>query len=211
MDGYLGMIMLWPMNWAPVNWAICDGGLVTITSNQALYSLLGTVFGGDGRVTFALPDLRGRVPVGMGVGPGLHACELGQRGGVEYNQVQLTIDQLPAHTHDLSGTSGVISESEVDVKIKVSTDEGERPAAQENDYLAQTSQVMGKDVKLYRGDATNSVSISGASGTIPGQTIDITGNVAPTGQGKKIQVPVMQPYLGMNYIICVSGTYPQRP
>jgi len=211
MDGYLGMIMLWPMSWAPRNWAICNGDLVAIANNEALFSLLGTAFGGDGRVTFALPDLRGRVPVGMGVGPGLHERELGQRGGVEYNQVQLTIDQLPAHTHDLTGTSGVIPASEVDVKIRVSTDEGERPAAQENDYLAQTSQVMGKDVKLYRGDATNSVNISGGTGTIPGQTIDITGNVAPTGHGDTIQVPAMQPYLGMNYIICVIGTYPQRP
>ncbi|MBN1343650.1 MAG: tail fiber protein [Phycisphaerae bacterium] len=78
MEAFIGLIIPWPMNWAPQNWLPCDGRLLQIVNYQALFSLIWNQFGGDGRVTFALPDLRGRAPVGAGQGPGLDAVQLAQ-------------------------------------------------------------------------------------------------------------------------------------
>ncbi len=97
MEGVLAVIWMFGGNFAPRNWAFCDGQLLPISQNQALFSLLGTIYGGDGRTTFALPELRGRVPMHAGSGPGLTPRPLGQRGGVE--NVTLTTNQIPSHTH----------------------------------------------------------------------------------------------------------------
>ncbi len=99
----LAEIYIGGMNFAPKGYASCEGQLLAIASNQALFSLLGTTFGGDGRTTFALPDLRGRVPVGQGQGPGLSSRQLGEVSGVE--NVTLLTTNLPAHTHQLSAVS----------------------------------------------------------------------------------------------------------
>ncbi|WP_319641560.1 tail fiber protein [Methanovulcanius yangii] len=99
-EGTLGEVTLFAGNFAPRNWAFCQGQLLPISQNAALFSILGTTYGGDGRTTFALPDLRGRVVVGDGYGPGLSSVRLGQTGGVE--QVTLTTSQLPAHLHGFS-------------------------------------------------------------------------------------------------------------
>lgn len=88
-EGTIAEIRLWAGNFAPVNWAFCDGSLISITQNQALYSLIGNYYGGDGRTNFALPDLRGRVPVGAGMGVGLSNVELAQKFGVEVDDVNL--------------------------------------------------------------------------------------------------------------------------
>lgn len=99
-DPFIGQLALVPYNFAPAGWALCNGQLLPINQNQALFSLLGTTFGGDGKVSFALPDLRGRVPISSGQGPGLEDYNLGQTGGTEH--VTLTVDQLPVHTHPLN-------------------------------------------------------------------------------------------------------------
>lgn len=91
-------------NFAPRGWAFCDGQLLAVSQNDALFSLLGTIYGGDGRTTFGLPDLRGRIPIHAGHGPGLSERRLGSKGGEE--KVALTVNQLPSHTHPLTGTSG---------------------------------------------------------------------------------------------------------
>ena len=80
-DPFIGQIVMFGGNFAPRGWAFCDGQLLSIASNSALFSILGTTYGGDGRTTFGLPDLRSRVPVGEGTGPGLPAIRLGERGG----------------------------------------------------------------------------------------------------------------------------------
>ncbi|MGB3471518.1 MAG: tail fiber protein [Erythrobacter sp.] len=97
MEGYIGAIMLWGPNFAPRNWAFCHGQLLAISSNTALFSLIGTIYGGDGRTTFALPDLQGRVPVGPGNGPGLPNVGQGQKFGAA--STTLTTAQLPSHNH----------------------------------------------------------------------------------------------------------------
>src|SRR5438067_3503009 len=84
-------------NFAPKNWAFCAGQILPIAQNTALFSLIGTTFGGNGQTTFALPDLRGRYPIGAGQGPGLANYDLGQVGGTE--NITLTIGNMPAHSH----------------------------------------------------------------------------------------------------------------
>ena len=101
MDPYLGEIKLVGFNFAPRGWAFCEGQLLPIRQNTALFSLLGTNFGGDGFNTFALPDMRGKAPVHWGPGPGLSDYYLGDTGGEA--AVTLSTDQIPAHTHTLSG------------------------------------------------------------------------------------------------------------
>lgn len=101
MEPFIGMIVQFGGNFAPRGWAFCDGQLLAISSNSALFSILGTTFGGDGRTTFGLPDLRGRVPMHPGNGPGLSPRRLGEKGGVE--TVTLTVNNLPSHSHALRG------------------------------------------------------------------------------------------------------------
>ena len=96
-EAYLGEIRMFGGSYAPQNWAPCDGRLLSIADYDALYYLLGTAYGGDGVSTFGLPDLRGRLPIGMGQGPGLTRRVLGQSLGEE--SVTLTLAQAPAHTH----------------------------------------------------------------------------------------------------------------
>lgn len=98
---FLGMIAMFGFNFAPRGWAFCNGQILPIAQNTALFSLLGTTYGGNGQTTFALPDLRGRVPVGQFQGPGLSDYSLGQVAGSE--TVTLISTQIPAHTHTLNG------------------------------------------------------------------------------------------------------------
>jgi microcystin-dependent protein len=96
----LGEIRLFAGNFAPRNWTFCQGQILSISSNTALFSILGTTYGGNGTTTFALPDLRGRAPIGPGQGPGLSTYVLGQTSGVE--TVTLLQSQMPLHTHTLT-------------------------------------------------------------------------------------------------------------
>ena len=99
-NGYVGEIRMVGFNFAPTNWAQCNGQLLPIAANTALFSILGTTYGGDGRTTFALPDLRGRVPMNHGQGPGLSNVYLGEMSGQE--AVTLTTNELPPHTHTVN-------------------------------------------------------------------------------------------------------------
>ena len=102
-DPFIGEIRLFAGNFAPLNWAFCNGATQAISENDALFSLIGTTYGGDGQQTFNLPDLRGRVPVHQGQGAGLQPYVAGQNGGAE--QVTLTAAQIPAHTHVLQAST----------------------------------------------------------------------------------------------------------
>ena len=99
-DAYIGEIRMVGFNFAPVGWVECNGQILSISQNTALYSLLGTMYGGDGQTTFAVPDLRSRVPVGAGQGTGLSNYTQGSKGG--YETVTLTLNHLPAHTHGIA-------------------------------------------------------------------------------------------------------------
>ena len=107
-EPFLGQITAFGFNYAPRNWAQCNGQLLAISQYQALFSLLGTTYGGDGRTTFGLPDLQGRAALHMGAGPGLTPRTIGEKSGAETNT--LNVNQLPSHTHTFappsSSTSG---------------------------------------------------------------------------------------------------------
>ena len=98
-EPYVGEIRMFAGNFAPRSWALCDGQLLAVAQNDALFSLLGTIYGGDGRTTFGLPDLRGRLPMHMGSGPGLSPRNIGQKQGAE--SVSVGASQVPSHNHDM--------------------------------------------------------------------------------------------------------------
>jgi len=122
---FIGEIQEFAGNFAPRGWAYCDGQLLAISSNTALFSIIGTIYGGDGRTTFALPDLRGRLAIHPGNGPGLSSRRLGEKSGTETNTI--TSANLPSHNH-----SGSIA-------IPVSSDEGDKSSPIGN-YPAETSE-----------------------------------------------------------------------
>ena len=105
MEPFIAQIMLFGGNFAPRGWAFCDGQLLAISSNSALFSILGTTYGGDGRSTFGLPDLRGRVPMHAGNGPGLSPRRIGERDGVE--TVTLVESQMPSHNHSVNFVNAI--------------------------------------------------------------------------------------------------------
>jgi microcystin-dependent protein len=112
MEPFIGQIMMFAGNFEPRGWAFCNGQLLPISQNTALFSILGTTYGGNGQTTFALPDLRGRLPMHWGSGPGLTPRQIGEVGGSE--SVTLTVNQMPAHTHTLNAVNDDAKASTVD-------------------------------------------------------------------------------------------------
>ena len=116
---FLGEIRMFGFNFQPRGWALCNGQLLAISQNTALFSLLGTQYGGDGVTTFALPDLRSRVPLHMGQGPGLSSYGIGEQTGVE--SVALNADQLPRHNHSVMATRNAASKIWADANLPART------------------------------------------------------------------------------------------
>lgn len=108
-DPFVAEIRIFPFNFAPRGWAWCDGQLLPLSQNTALFSLLGTTYGGDGKSNFALPDLQGRAPMHPGQGPGLSLHDLGETGGSE--TVTLLESEIPSHSHAVNGTAGVANQN----------------------------------------------------------------------------------------------------
>src|SRR5881227_2966262 len=106
-DPFVAEIRIFPFNFAPTGWALCDGQILPISQNTALFSLLGTTYGGDGKSTFALPDLQGRAPMQPGQGQGLSLRDLGEESGE--STVTLLISEMPAHTHQMNATTSPAS------------------------------------------------------------------------------------------------------
>ena len=200
MDPFLGQIILWPMNWAPVGWALCNGQLLNISQNQALFSLLGTNYGGDGRTTFGLPNLQGRFPLGYGVANGV-TYQLGQTGGNA--AVTLTPANLPAHTHTATFTPG---SSAVTVQVSTNTTGGALAPSASNNYLGGTGPTSGQgQAAIWTNALTAPVPLGGVAGNVSG-TVTVNPSPAPTAA-----VPTLPPYQVLNYIIAVQGIYPSRP
>lgn len=119
---YIGEIRLFAGNFAPAGWAMCHGQLIPIADNDALFVLLGTTYGGDGQTTFALPDLRGRVPMHQGTRPAGGTFVVGERSGTE--QETLTISQTPAHSHPMVATTNVAQDTSPSGKVLAQTSGG---------------------------------------------------------------------------------------
>lgn len=171
MDPFIGEVKLFAGSFAPRGWAFCDGQLLSVSQNTALFSIIGTAFGGDGRTTFALPDLRGRVPLGPRHGAGLSNYIEGQKGGTE--NVTLTTAQMPNHSHSLNANSNPGTTNVPTNHVLANT------AAFDNEYTATSP-----DTQMST------------------QAIGNTGG----GQSHENR----QPYLAINYIIAIMGTYPSR-
>ena len=182
-DPFIAEIIMFGGNFAPRGWALCDGQLLAISSNPALFSILGTTYGGDGRTTFGLPDLRGRVPMHAGSGPSLSSRQLGQRSGVEI--VTLVTNQIPSHNHTATTTSTLRATS---ANGTVNAPAGNILANDGND-------------RIYNDSVAPDVSLSTAA-------IESTTSVADTG-GNQSHTNV-QPFTVVNFIIALQGTFPSR-
>lgn len=225
MDSFIGTIMAVGFNFAPRGWELCNGQLLSIAQNSALFSLLGTVYGGDGHSTFALPDLRGRVAVGsQAQGPGLENIEQGQMGGANNVtaigtgnvNVTLTAANLPAHTHPATMTMSSLSATTT-VTVGTGTT-GVTSAQAQNGGLTSTAPgASSAAVYLPANTAPAApVNLGGVSTSVSGSgTVTVDAN---TGGGASLAAPVsttattsvMQPFTGLTYIICVEGIFPSR-
>lgn len=186
MDNFLGEIRIFAGNYAPAGWALCNGSLLSISIESALFSLLGTTYGGDGVVTFGLPDLRRRIGVNQGQLPGGQNYILGEMAGT--NNVTLLSSNMPSHTHSIMASTSAATTGD--------------PT---NNFLAQTNgnnstvQPPYPDVKLYTtlplpsGPSSPNVLLD------PG-ALGITGGTEPHDN--------MMPYVCVNFIIALNGIYP---
>ncbi len=177
----IGEIRLFAGSFAPRGWALCNGQLLSIAQNTALFSILGTFYGGDGRVTFGLPDLRGRAPVHWGQGPGLSPYDLGEIGGSE--NVTVLTNELPAHNH-LIGVNNAAGTA--------------------------TDPTNGIAAQINTGDARNPLTTAmGYTGTPPPPTgnMNVTA-MLPAGGSQPHNN--LQPYQCVTYIIALAGIFPAR-
>jgi len=182
MEEYIAVIRMFAGNFAPQNFAFCHGQIMSLVQNTALFSLVGTTYGGNGQTTFGLPDLRGRVPVGFGPGiGGAPNISLGEVSGVQ--NTTLTVTNLPAHNHGISVSEAKPTESTpVGNLLTVSPTVGSGPNATQLKSFAPVP--------------------------VPGTTLK---QMAPTTQaGLGYPFSIMQPYLGINFIIALYGIFPAR-
>jgi microcystin-dependent protein len=182
MEGYISEVRMFAGNFAPLNWSFCQGQLMSIAQYSPLFALVGTTYGGDGQNTFALPDLRSRVPIHNGTGPGLSTYQLGQMAGSE--SVTLTSLNVGGHTHAVTGNAA----------IQVNSGEGLTPIAV-NNFPA------GNGDAIYSSATDNSTM---AAASLSGVT------VAPQTPSGNTPINTLQPYVAINFIICLEGIFPSR-
>ncbi|MDI1255672.1 MAG: tail fiber protein [Flavobacterium sp.] len=183
MENFLGQIIVFAGNYAPRGWLTCDGQLLSIAQNQALFSLLGTTYGGNGVTTFALPDLRGRVASGWGNGPGLSGVTLGEVYGTETNTMNSA--QMPAHTH-------IAITTPPSVKIAVNSGDEQDSDTPVDCFLRQTP-----GVSTYAGSQNTVMGASAAT-----VTLQNAGGSQPINN--------IQPTLTLTYCIATQGIYPSK-
>jgi len=206
MDAFIGTVLAVAFNYPPRGWAFCNGQLMAISQNSAMFALLGTTYGGDGVTTFGIPDLQGRTILGgQGNGPGISPIAQGEKGGV--NSVTLTANNLPPHTHpatlSLTGLTATTT-----VTVGTGTNGGLAAVASNGGLTSTAGGPTGAAIFLPASTApTAPVNLGGVNTVInsSGGTVTVQPNVSPD-----IGISVMQPYLGMNYIIATQGIFPSR-
>lgn len=180
-EPFIGEIKIFGFNFAPRGYQTCQGQILSIAQNTALFSLLGTTYGGNGQTTFALPDLQGRAPIGQGQGPGLSSYSMGQEAGTE--SVTLLTPNMPMHVHPGQGLT-------VNIPVSTGGADASSPAAA---FLADTGTEIFSSVSTanqFYGAST----IGGATG--------VAGGSQPFG--------ILNPYLCINYSIAIEGIFPSR-
>jgi microcystin-dependent protein len=188
MDAFLGEIRPFAISFAPAGWALCNGQIFPILRNQALFSLLGTRYGGDGQATFGLPNIQGVVLVGSGTLPGGHVYEVGKPGGIP--DVSLQTADIPGHSHAVNGLVTTDLESAPSKGVSVPTN---------TSYLSNMFEVPPYTTKRMG----NFYATTPTDDSLNPQTVTITGKGEPHSN--------MQPYLVINYCICLNGRIPPRP
>jgi len=181
-DAFIGEIMLAGFNFCPRNTMPADGQLLSIAQYSALFSLFGTYYGGDGRSTFALPDLRGRAPISQGTGPGLSPIKIGQRGGAD--SVTLSATNMPNHTHTATATSTLNATG-----------------------TASDAGTPGGNV-LSRSGSTQIYNAGPA--TVPMGDSSVATAVTVDPAGGSVPFSIANPYLGMNWCVVTEGIFPSR-
>ncbi|HEU4581515.1 MAG TPA: tail fiber protein [Polyangiaceae bacterium] len=225
MEPFLGQLITVPYNFAPRDWAFCTGQIMPIAQNAALFSLLGTTYGGNGQSTFGIPNLAGRVAVGAQGS----SFTLGELGGA--SSVTLTNAQLPAHNHPATFTSttqpapvNVTVTGDISLPVTASGQLSAVAAAgQDNDPQSNwTVGAMTGTAKLYApttaGTAVPLAAISStgtASGTLNNPasgnvTVPVSGNVAVGITGNSMPIAIMPPYIALNTVIALTGVFPSR-
>ena len=198
-EPFIGELSWVGANFCPQGWAEANGQLLSIAQNTALFSLIGTYYGGDGESTFGLPDLRGRSMVHVGTGPGLSPVSQGEVAGAEEHA--LTAAQMPSHSHTATTT---VADLEV-----TSTLYGSAAAGNATSPAAAVLATTKKSTQVY---AAGTPDQAMASGSV--QTTITCGSAATTVQattGGTSPVPVRDPYLGLKACIALEGIYPSRP
>lgn len=218
MDAFIGTVLPVAFGYAPVGWTFCNGQTMAISQNNAMFALLGTLYGGDGRQTFGIPDLRGRVIVGsQQQGPGLTNVVQGQMAGtngvnvIATGAVNISISNanLPAHTHPIAAST-------ISIAIPVCSTSGTS-----NTDTPGTTTILTKGTVVSGPVNTTSKQYTTAvkdSTLLPFDAAIAAGTTGANPAGQPLVAPVstsavasiMQPYLGLNYIICVTGIYPSR-
>lgn len=184
MDPFIGEIKMVGFNFAPFGWAFCNGQLLSIAENDALFALIGTTYGGDGIQTFAVPDLQGRIPMHWGHGPGLSTHVIGELAGTE--TVTLTGAQLPAHPHPIFPVQG--SKNAADTEGGVPSPVGHFPARVRSGP---------SDLLAYATQSNGSVATTGAT-----STSDLQGGNQPHDN--------MAPFQCVTFVIALQGIYPNQ-
>jgi microcystin-dependent protein len=205
MEGYIGEIALFGGNFAPRGWEFCNGQVLEIQSNPALYALIGNRFGGDGRTTFALPDLKGHCTIGQGTNPGLSPRAVGQATGMDL--VTLNVAQIPAHNHH---AEAAITNTSVSGSIKgkiVYSQSSELTNDPVNNLPAVTSRTM----NIYSGDSYDGTMMADSVEANLIQ-MDVAADLTVTNNDAGGNGPHnnLQPYQVVSYIICLDGIYPRR-
>ncbi len=188
MEGYISEIRLFGGRFAPMSFMLCQGQLLSIAEYTALYSLIGTMYGGDGQQTFGLPDLRGRTPVGSGQGPGLSPIDEGQLGGQE--SITMITPNMPIHNHaatDVNVTANVTPRAYSTAGTTDSPNGG---------YLASLA-------NLYAAPASADLNMAS-------QPVNGTLQLGMSATGANQPFSNRSPFLGINFIICTEGNYPSR-
>ena len=208
MQGYIGEIRGFGGNFAPRFWSFCQGQLVSIAQNTALFSILGTTYGGDGRSTFALPDLRGRIPLSEGRGPGLSPRPLGQRSGTE--DVTLNVLQFPNHFHFMNAQAGAVTGSGSVQTNAVTGDTAGNQFSPDDAYWAESQAGGSPAGKVYNtGTANATMAADAVQLNLTGLALNTAViNLSPTGSSH--DHTNLQPYTVINWVICMQGVFPTR-
>lgn len=223
----MAFIILWAGRRIPVNYLPCQGQLLKIQDYQALYALLGTTYGGDGRTTFALPNLSSRIPIGSGAGPGLTNRAIASTGGTE--GVTLSTNNMPLHTHAIQGlslTAGGVTASlptptkmTASLKVNANIGSSRQPSsglsfaqAPDTSAFGDADTIYGPPNNAAPGMPVTATVAGGQTVNVPGITLNVNGSSASTGGNNNVTLPHenRQQFVALQYLICTLGVYPTQ-